>query len=1168
MKITFVTVSAPAVQYLLKAGDEIRTLNNVSLDLKIYYAVNEVGREKAQQIKQDIVEADATFLDLMGSPPMIIDLVTKGCEQSNGHIIPYGASARQFLRLGKFTASSMNRSDQKAPSMEMIKKMQSIAEGVGKILPGAMHDMRNYSLLMKYFQNATASNIENMLVLLLKEYGGYKNLPKPQLPEETLPIALYPLPELTPIKDPLQYAKIAKHRSELPNVLLIFSAFSYPTDTVFCVSEMKRSLEEVCNVYALGTGASFQEYEKELRNICEKIPGKIQLILNCTPFRLSAGPMGGDVSLGTKFLEDMNVLYLHPFFFTRRTQLDWENSIAGCSPGETLISVMLPELDGSIDTLPVGAMKEVDSEIEMYDLVPIEERLLHLKDRVKRYLSLYEKSNENKRIALICYNYPPGEDNLFGGAFLDTFESISHIVSELRKQGYKTSDMSPSDLMNIFCAGKAVNAGKYEMNWEEAITYDAKKYQAPAEVSAVFGKKPGDIMAENGNFFIPGVINGNLFIGLQPPRNIGVSLETNYHDKSTPPHHQYVAFYQWIKEEFQADAIVHVGTHGTLEFLKGKESGMSADCYPDRLISDLSHIYLYYLGNPAEAIIAKRRTAANLVSYQPPVFIESELYGEYLELSALLDSYSQAIEVAPESIEDSKRLLVEKAKELQLPEDPHEIESELYRLQHSLIPKGLHVFGTNYTPEEVKTYLSSLEKRMLQEGEEHKNIEKKLARIEKSLSANHEMEGLLQALSSRYNNAKLGGDIFRSPEVLPAGYNLFQFDPRLVPSKAAMERGRKIAENTIQCYFKEHGEYPRSTAMILWGLETSRTQGETLGQILGYLGVRFSKDTQLWEQRFEFIALEELGRPRIDVTINICGFFRDMFPNIIEGLDDLLRRLYDADEPMEQNFFKANSRKRYLKLIDLGYAPQEAQELATSRVFGPPEGEYGTNLTGLIHTKEWQDESELGLSFTASLRHVYSRRLHGKKVEGLYEDNLRCVEIVSQLRSSNEYEITDLDHYYEFFGGLAKSVELVRGEKVSMYITDTTGVNPLTETVEKSISRGIRTRVLNPRWIDGMLSHKSHGAQKIADRFENVMGLSATTGSVDPWIYDDLDKTYVENEDLRARMAENNPHAYMKLLEQMMEYSNRGYWNASDQQIERIKDIYLSMEEELEGEIK
>jgi cobaltochelatase CobN len=331
--------------------------------------------------------------------------------------------------------------------------------------------------------------------------------------------------------------------------------------------------------------------------------------------------------------------------------------------------------------------------------------------------------------------------------------------------------------------------------------------------------------------------------------------------------------------------------------------------------------------------------------------------------------------------------------------------------------------------------------------------------------------------------------------------------------------------------------------------------------------VRLVSSKNIWEPKYEIIPLSELGRKRIDVVVNICGFFRDMFPNIIDSLNKLFKQLAMLDEPDEMNIYKANTKKIYQNLIDSGMDEEKARELSRARIFGPGEAQYGTGITGIIETKNWQDESQLGDEFIKSIRHVYTKNHRGMEAEDLYKSNLASVDIVSQIRSNHEYEVTDLDHYYEFFGGLAKSVEMVKGEKAKIYITDTTGEKMETETAAKSIGRGVRTRLLNPKWIDGMLQHDYHGAQKIADRFENIMGLTATTGEVEQWIYNDLNATFVEDEEMRKRMKENNPYAYIEIMEQMLEYYNRGYWDASDEQINNLKRVYLEIEGDVEEKV-
>ena len=875
-------------------------------------------------------------------------------------------------------------------------------------------------------------------------------------------------------------------------------------------------------------------------------------------------------------------------------------------------------------TLPVGAKTEPEYD-EEFDVTSdeikiIEERLEALADRAEKFIELRKKARSAKKIAIICYNYPPGESNVFGGAFLDTFESVSAILSLLKNNGYTAEEADAQKLMSDFINGGLVNTGKYSDD-DKMLRYSLADYKKflngfadRDSVVNAWGEPGGDIMTDdNGDFLIPAAVYGNVLVGIQPSRGLHEDNDKLYHDKSLPPHHQYIAFYRYLHDKFGADAVIHVGTHGTLEFLKGKECGMSGTCYPDMLLYDTPHFYLYYCGNPAEATIAKRRSHAALVGYQPPVFIQSGLYGEYAELAKMLDDYHHQLAFSKSAADEVKQNIAALAEKLSLPTDMEELESELYRLNSSLIPKGLLIFGQAYSDEEAQCYVRELLKKPHDDtpslcdiaaeelgidlvGAEEKggeplrkinalaeeyldkyfageSVPEKLSRTIEygrkkyaEVKQNAENEQLLNALSGGYIPAKAAGDIYRSPEVLPSGYNLYQFDQRFVPTLTAYQRGARAAENTIKTYFDKYGHYPNSTAVILWGLETSRTQGETIGQIMAYLGARLAKGNSAWNPKYELIPIEELGRPRIDVTINICGFFRDLFPNIIDNLDDLLHLVNEADETDGQNYMKANSKKLYAYLTDRGYDHDEAERLSVTRLFGPREGEYGTGITSIIETKAWEKEEQIGSRFLTSLHYAYNRKERGGDMGDLYEQNLKSVEIVSQVRDNNEYEITDLDHYYEFFGGLAKSVEMVRGQKAVMLITDTTGAVPVTETAEKAVAKGIRTRVLNPKWIDGMLAHKYHGAQKIADRFENVMGLAATTGAVEQWIYNDLCAKYAQDKEMRRRMAENNPYAYMDILEQMEEYSRRGYWNADKEQLEAIRQAYLETENRIEGE--
>ena len=1224
MKITIISVSSPLIASAIKSYDEINKAEEI-LDLKLYYAVGMISGEKRKNLIHDIESADAVIVDLMGSYPEYVSAVYEGLPNCKGQIIPYGNSCREYMRLGEFSPNA----EGKKPSMEKMKSMGKMANMFGKVMPGKMRDMKNYSDICKYFHVADYDNVYNMLCLILKEYGKIEGLPDIKPPREVSAYALTNPQNKKAYQNRDEFIKDFPYDESKPIIVFLYYAHIYPTDYSEAAAIIHKRFISKFNVIPIAVSGTDDFKNEEIAGICNSIYGKKpNVIVNTMSFRLSAGPMGGNHDAGISFLETLDAPYFHPVFMSRKSQQEWENSVQGFTPSEIMISVMLPEFDGALNIIPIGSMGDSvyheKFDVKTDKIKIIDERLDKLIECAENYSQLSIKANSEKKIAIIGYNYPPGEGNLFGGAFLDTLVSLSNILSALKSEGYATESMTSEEILNEFLSKNLINSAKYSNDSDNMLKYPLKSYKKSfemqkekAEFIKAWGNPGGDIMTDDeGNFNIPAFIRGNVLLGLQPSRGLHEDQEKLYHDKTLPPHHQYVAFYEYLRDVFKADVIIHIGTHGTIEFLKGKECGMSHDCYPDMLIGNVPHIYLYYCGNAAECIIAKRRSHAQIISYQPPVFVSGDLYGEYSELSKLIDDYHHALVLTPHMANEVLDKVYEKAEKLNLPKDLEALEDELYRMNKSLIPKGLHAFGSAYNSEEAKLYVKSLtnytrngylsrkEAIAQQKGydlEELENLHKyKIIKeldeeadkifeeffssefklksqnqeLDKTLSyakavyekvlTNNEIKGLLHALDGGYTKAKSAGDIYRNPDILPTGENLIQFDSRYVPSVTAYERGVRIAENTIEAYKDEKDKYPSSAAVVLWGLETSRTQGETFSQILAYLGVRLSKKSSMGSPSFEIIPMEELNRPRIDVTINICGFFRDMFPNLIESLDDLFHELYELEETDEENYFKAHTNKILAQLLDEGYEYDEALDLAVSRIFGPKEGEYGTGLTSFVETKNWDEEEDLGNQFLSSLHFVYTRHHHGFDKKGLYEMSLKSVDIVSQLRDNQEYEITDLDHYYEFFGGLSKSVEMVKGTKACMLITDTTGDRVKTESVEKSISRGIRTRVLNPKWIDGMLNHKYHGTQEIASRFENVMGLAATTGSVEQWIYNDLHKTYVEDENMRKRLTENNIHAYMDILEQMMEYYNRGYWDATDEQIELIKKTYLETEDRIE----
>ncbi len=1297
--ITFVSVSDSGFRYLSLLMEELAgekrfgDLFSKEITLYLHFVGEQRSHgEKLDRIQRDMEDSHMVLLDLMGAPAPVVERCEKAAEGFTGDLVLMGTGSdylRKKTKLGRFSMASLGKmmdsegekkGRKKARSLDM-EKMIDRMETLGKMVPlGPLKDMRNWIRIGKYWRFAGPENIRNLLFLICRSYGGIKSLPAPADPVEYSRYVLFDPGALRGF-DTLEELKAGWGWDEnRKTVGVLFYNFNYPNYSAGVLAEMIDRLKERYNVVSLGISSSRDKYKKIEALLDRGLT--VDLLWSFLPFRFGAGPMGGDPEAGLGIFRRLNVPVMHPMLMGKRKLGDWQENVRGLSPMEVVIHLMLPELDGVIDAIPVAALGDAPEVGDLRTLRIINGRLSKLMSRSEAYLRLREKPNAQKRIAVILYNYPPGEGNVGGGSFLDTFASVSRITESLKQAGYTCNPVTPARLEAAFMSGGGCNTAKWHLPDAvhgsflvgDYLSEDPLHQSMVARISSEWGDPPGKVMAGKDGFLIPGITEGNLFVGLQPPRGTHEDPSKQYHDKELPPHHQYMAFYRYLEREFKADAVIHVGTHGTLEFLPGKESGMSDTCFPDYLMGAMPHFYLYYSGNPAEATIAKRRTHACLVGYAGPPFRRSGSYGEYAELEGLLNEYAEAETLSPQRKAPLLERIVEKAAELKLAGlgegvekdagligvsgeaagNPYRgdgesegweslpdgeaivdaLSGELIRLKTMLMPTGLHEIGKPFTSDEQACFLGAMlgwdrgEVRPLQgiirdEAERLKGcmesepeavqtvsptpqiMEDRINRLtdrliedyyfgDKTLHARmgrelsvrgkkeldaallfgetclerilrtDEIHGLLNALDGNYVGARLGGDPIRDPEVFPAGFNLFQFDPQQVPSETAMARGREIAESTLDHYRKNNdGAYPESVSVVLWGLETSRTRGETVCQIMAYLGVRLKSTRASIEKKFEVIPLEELGRPRIDCVITICGFFRDMYPTLIDFLDAACDAVAGLEESEDQNFVRKHSRASYEELA-LKTDPATARELSRARIFGPGEGQYGTGITTVIESGLWKDEAELASAYLCSQKHIYTRNRRGEAREELFRGNLKTVELISQVRSSVDYTFSDLDHYYEFFGGLARSVEAVRGKKPEMLVTDSSAGTIHTDEAGKAVELGVRTRLLNPRYIEEMLKHDVHGAQQIGKRVENLVGLAATTGRVESWVFDGVKQTYFDDPGRLEKLRKNNPFAAAEMIMRMLEAWNRGYWDAVEGDVRELKELYM----ELEGEIE
>jgi len=1246
MKITFISTVSTAG--LAQAAEEIKQQFNLSLQLKVY-CPRQIDEELIddQVVKRDLQTSDAVCVDIRGSG-RAIDLVYESLKEEKNIVVnlmaPMG-KMMEITRLGSFSGKSMAnriRPEEARDPEEVWKKIQ-LAEGLvktaGRIIPmGRVRDAGNYVSISRYWRYGGKENYRNLLLLLLRDYLNC-SLPKAKEPLQYPEYGIFHpkhgyFPELE------SFCKASGFDEALPTVGVLFYGNMHFDQ---CQSVLKGLLE---NLFDCNTVPVFSDGIHNLQAMNKFFFRKdrpiIDALVNLTWFRLNGGPLGGNPEKTRELLSELNVPVFAPACMYSRKIEEWKASETGLSPMESIMAVIWPELDGCIEPIPCCGVQDISvGELQASEVQALPDRVERIALRIRRWMELKNKSNAQKRIAIIIYNYPPGEANLGVASYLDVFASVHKILQALRDNGYRV--VPPErELHRLFQDCSVFNTGSwhraedalqncFSLNLREYMSFFSSLPESmQKEVIESWGEAPGKVMVAGERIVIPGLEMGNIFLGIQPARPpLGeADLTSASHDKTKPPHHQYLAFYHWLQEIWKADMVVHVGTHGLAEFTKGKEVGLSNECFPDLLIGSMPHLYFYHVVNTSEVVIAKRRLYATTLGYNSPPFTTSDLYEGYAELEDLIDEYSQSRQHGDLKADIVQEKIFKKAGELKIEgRDVPGIHDELYEMKRRIIPKGLHILGEIYERKDLQSFfefilrydregIKSLNRilaeskgldydQVLHNRESFVEVLKEIDRIashlcglcleksvdfavmesgissktreelretlsygldflEKYSSNDAEITGLLRGLEAGFIEQAAGGDVIRTPDILPTGRNLTQFDPNRIPTQTAMQRGQEIAENTICVYQEKDASYPETVGLILWGFETTKTGGESIGQILSYLGVRIIRDAGSWAPRLEVISLEELRRPRVDCLVNICGFFRDMFPNIVLLLDRAFNLVAELDEDTEKNFVRKHSLKNKEDLKSANLDERTALKMANGRVFGPKAGEYGTRMLPLLEDSIWKTEEELAEVFIQSMDHLYTENLHAVKSDELYRANLSRVELVSQVRDTHDREIIDLDHYYEFFGGLSRAVQMEKGEPVRMLISDTTEEVIHTEDVARAINRGARTRLLNPRWANAMLSHEFHGAQQIADRVENMLGLAATTHSVENWIWSAIAERYLFDREMNEKLTNNNSFAAAAVAERLLEAEKRGHWQATTEEMEKLRAVYLDVEGDIE----
>jgi cobaltochelatase CobN len=971
-----------------------------------------------------------------------------------------------------------------------------------------------------------------------------------------------------------------------------------------------------------------------------------EIVLNATGFAVSAP--GGDAVVTPFAGADCPVLQV---ILAGSEEAAWRASTQGLAAKDIAMNVALPEVDGRIITRAIAFKQrrqhDALTESDIVGQVPVADRVAFVAELAARWVRLKRTQPGDRRIALLLANYPNRDGRIGNGVGLDTPASVCRIITALAAAGYTVQD-APTDgnaLVRRLTSGPtndlaALADRRVEITMPLAVYRDLFS-RLPAsvqtEVEGRWGSPEQDPCflpdGNGGHLALAIFLCGHLAIGLQPARGYNIDPQSSYHAPDLPPPHSYLAFYWWLRERFAADAVVHIGKHGNLEWLPGKAIALSDACYPELALGPMPHLYPFIVNDPGEGAQAKRRAQAVIVDHLTPPLTRAESYGALRDLECLVDEYFEAAGVDPRRLKVLSEEIVSLTRASGVAEDcgirdddPREealtkLDRYLCELKEMQIRDGLHVFGQSPagrllddllvalvrvprgrgqggdasllravaddlglgfdplacdfaepwtgprpealcdpaqpwrtagdTVERIEALALDLVTGRWQPPPTWNGTRAVLDVIQSHLrpallaSAACEIEGLIKGLDGRFVPPGPSGAPTRGrPEVLPTGRNFYSVDTRTVPTPAAWTLGWQSASLLLDRYAQEHGDWPKRLALTAWGTSNMRTGGDDIAQALALLGVRPNWETASRRVTgFEILPLSILDRPRVDVTLRISGFFRDAFPGLIDLFDSAVRAVAALDEPAEQNPLAAAVEREQADLVATGIVEDDARLFAGCRIFGAKPGAYGAGLQALIDEKGWQTDADLARAYVAWGGYAYAAGVAGRAAHEVFERRLGSVEVVVQNQDNREHDILDSDDYYQFEGGITAAVRVLSGQQPTVLHADhARPEHPRIRTLEEEVGRVVRARVVNPKWIEGVMRHAYKGGFEMAATVDYLFAFAATARCVKDHHFDAVFRAYIDDETVREFLAENNPAALREMSERLIEAQERGLW--------------------------
>ncbi len=899
----------------------------------------------------------------------------------------------------------------------------------------------------------------------------------------------------------------------------------------------------------------------------------------------------------------------------------WEQSDAGLGPYDVASGVAIPEFDARI-IAPAFAFTEVvddgdslGSDVQAYRTVP--DRVARVAGIALRYARMRRRVAAERRVVIVLSAYPTKRSRLGNAVGLDTPASAILLLDALKTAGYDVGEIPESgdELMAQLADGLTYDAESLTdaqldaaVGGLEADHYTRWFGSLPAEtqqeMEAAWGPAPGAQRVHHGQLVFSGIDLGNVIVAIQPPRGYGDDPVAVYHSPTLPPAHHYLAFYRWLDEVWDADAIVHLGKHGTVEWLPGKAVGLSSACYPDAALGDVPFFYPFVVNDPGEGAQAKRRSHAVVIDHLLPPMTRADTYDDLAKIEQLFDEYAQIQALDPAKLPALRdriwRTITDASidRDLGLDTAPDgdgfddvilNVDGYLCSLKDAQIRGGLHTLGLSPEAEMLidlvlaitrlpngevpslrrvvaaelgldlddPTALDRIEavcrtavEAAAQRGWETQANDRPTVRwacewlVPRLRQATDEITNLLAGLDGRYVPAGPSGSLTRGgAHVLPTGRNFYSVDPKALPTELSWEVGTKLADAVVERHLGEEGTYPQTVGLVLWGTANMRTQGDDVAEALALLGIR-----PVWEQEsrrvvgLQPIPLAELGRPRIDVTLRISGFFRDAFPNLVHLLDDAVALAASLEESAEENYVRAHGSD-------------------DPRVYGPGPGSYGLGILQLIESRNWRSDDDLAAVYIAWSGFSYGRAGYGVHAEDAMRRRFAAIDVAVKNQDTREHDIFDSDDYFQDHGGMIATIRSLTGRDPKAWFGDSADPNrPLVRSLAEEAARVVRTRVVNPKWIEAMQRHGYKGAFEMAATVDYLFGFDATAHVVDDWMYERVTQSYVADPTIRKFFEASNPWALRSIAERLLEANERGMWNATPESIAALRSAILEAE--------